>query len=408
MIDALKRASARRITAVLPYYGYARQDRKVQSRVPISAKLVADLLHGGGVDRVLALDLHAGQIQGFFNIPVDHLFAAPGGDDRLSREEGPARSGHRRAGRGRRGARARDRQAAQRGPGHHRQAPRRPERRAVAMHLIGDVKGTRRHRHRRHDRHRRARWCRRWSALEREGRPAHPGVRRPSGAVRPGHRAHQGLADRGGRRHELDPADRRQAPVVAGSRCSRSPRCWARRSGASTTRSLFRRCSRNSTRRGASHGDARTDDQATDGDRQGGREAPAPGGRGAGRPLRRSEGRDRHGRSEGRAADDPRPRGHRRSCSRLKFDGEAGNGARLAIIRELQFDPVTGAAAPRRPAGGLRGPRHHGARHRAAGGRGGRRSRAEGHPQPRALRARGVVRAHARFPSASTPTSARS
>src|SRR5262245_21573574 len=77
MIDALKRASAHRITAVLPYYGYARQDRKVQPRVPISAKLVADLLEAAGVDRLLALDLHAGQIQGFFNVPVDHLFAGP-------------------------------------------------------------------------------------------------------------------------------------------------------------------------------------------------------------------------------------------------------------------------------------------------------------------------------------------
>jgi ribose-phosphate pyrophosphokinase len=77
MIDAMKRASAHRITAVLSYYGYARQDRKVQPRVPISAKLVADLLEAAGVDRVLALDLHAGQIQGFFSVPVDHLFAAP-------------------------------------------------------------------------------------------------------------------------------------------------------------------------------------------------------------------------------------------------------------------------------------------------------------------------------------------
>ncbi len=77
MIDAFKRASAQRITAVLPYYGYARQDRKVQPRVPITAKLVADLLAAAGTHRVLALDLHAGQIQGFFNIPVDHLFAAP-------------------------------------------------------------------------------------------------------------------------------------------------------------------------------------------------------------------------------------------------------------------------------------------------------------------------------------------
>jgi ribose-phosphate pyrophosphokinase len=77
MIDAFKRASARRITVVLPYYGYARQDRKVQPRVPITAKLVADLLTVAGANRILTMDLHAGQIQGFFNIPVDHLFAAP-------------------------------------------------------------------------------------------------------------------------------------------------------------------------------------------------------------------------------------------------------------------------------------------------------------------------------------------
>ena len=77
MIDAFRRSSAARITAVIPYYGYARQDRKVQGRVPITAKLVADLLAAAGVHRVLALDLHAGQIQGFFNMPVDHLFAGP-------------------------------------------------------------------------------------------------------------------------------------------------------------------------------------------------------------------------------------------------------------------------------------------------------------------------------------------
>lgn len=75
MIDALKRASAGRITAVLPYYGYARQDRKDQPRVPISAKLVANLLTVAGANRVLTMDLHAGQIQGFFDIPLDHLFA---------------------------------------------------------------------------------------------------------------------------------------------------------------------------------------------------------------------------------------------------------------------------------------------------------------------------------------------
>jgi ribose-phosphate pyrophosphokinase len=77
MIDAFKRASAERITAVLPYYGYARQDRKDRPRMPISAKLVASLLERAGADRVLALDLHAAQIQGFFDIPVDHLFALP-------------------------------------------------------------------------------------------------------------------------------------------------------------------------------------------------------------------------------------------------------------------------------------------------------------------------------------------
>ena len=77
MIDALKRASAARITAVLPYYGYSRQDRKVQPRVPITSKLVADLITSAGANRVLTMDLHAGQIQGFFNIPVDNLFAAP-------------------------------------------------------------------------------------------------------------------------------------------------------------------------------------------------------------------------------------------------------------------------------------------------------------------------------------------
>jgi ribose-phosphate pyrophosphokinase len=77
IIDALRRASARRITAVIPYYGYARQDRKVGSRAPISAKLVANLITRAGADRVLTLDLHAGQIQGFFDIPTDNLFASP-------------------------------------------------------------------------------------------------------------------------------------------------------------------------------------------------------------------------------------------------------------------------------------------------------------------------------------------
>jgi ribose-phosphate pyrophosphokinase len=77
LLDAFKRASAKRVTAVIPYYGYARQDRKVAPRVPISAKLVADLLETAGASRVMTMELHAGQIQGFFNIPVDNLYANP-------------------------------------------------------------------------------------------------------------------------------------------------------------------------------------------------------------------------------------------------------------------------------------------------------------------------------------------
>src|SRR5689334_20314725 len=77
MVDAFRRSSASRITAVIPYYGYARQDRKDKPRVPISAKLVANLLGAAGINRVLTMDLHKAQIQGFFDIPVDHLFAAP-------------------------------------------------------------------------------------------------------------------------------------------------------------------------------------------------------------------------------------------------------------------------------------------------------------------------------------------
>src|SRR4030095_16639803 len=77
MTDALKRASAGSTTAVIPYYGYARQDRKLAPRTPITAKLVADLMSAGGCDRVVSMDLHAGQIQGFFNVPFDHLFALP-------------------------------------------------------------------------------------------------------------------------------------------------------------------------------------------------------------------------------------------------------------------------------------------------------------------------------------------
>ena len=89
MVDAFRRSSASRITAVLPYYGYARQDRKDKPRVPISAKLVANILSAAGTNRVLTMDLHKAQIQGFFDIPVDHLFAAPVIIDYLSRQDFP-------------------------------------------------------------------------------------------------------------------------------------------------------------------------------------------------------------------------------------------------------------------------------------------------------------------------------
>ena len=89
MVDAFRRSSASRITAVIPYYGYARQDRKDKPRVPISAKLVANILSASGVNRVLTMDLHKAQIQGFFDIPVDHLFAAPVIIDYLSRQDFP-------------------------------------------------------------------------------------------------------------------------------------------------------------------------------------------------------------------------------------------------------------------------------------------------------------------------------
>ncbi len=89
MVDCLRRASADRITAVIPYYGYARQDRKAEGRVPITAKLVADLIVAAGTSRVLTIDLHAAQIQGFFNIPVDHIYAAPVMMDHFRRLELP-------------------------------------------------------------------------------------------------------------------------------------------------------------------------------------------------------------------------------------------------------------------------------------------------------------------------------
>ena len=119
MMDALKRASAERITAVLPYYGYARQDRKDKPRVPISARLVAALLETAGADRILALDLHAAQIQGFFDVPVDHLFATPVMIDYFRTVNSPGSDGGF-AGCGRCGARPGVRQTVELAAGDHR------------------------------------------------------------------------------------------------------------------------------------------------------------------------------------------------------------------------------------------------------------------------------------------------
>ena len=140
-LDALRRASARRVTAVIPYFGYARQDRKSGPRTPISAKLVANLITEAGANRVLTMDLHAGQIQGFFDIPVDNLsaFATPlFSRDIQERYRGP-RHHDRLARRRRRGARAHHRDEARLGPRDHRQAPRARRR----------VRGDERHRRRR-------------------------------------------------------------------------------------------------------------------------------------------------------------------------------------------------------------------------------------------------------------------
>ena len=153
MIDALKRASAGSIIAVIPYFGYARQDRKSKPRTPITARLVADLITAAGVDRVVSIDLHAGQIQGFFNIPVDHLYAMPVLIDdlrmRFNHEAvivSPDAGGVERA-------RA-YLQAPGHQPGHHRQAAARAERQRGDEHHRRR-QGPRRDHRRRHDRHRR-------------------------------------------------------------------------------------------------------------------------------------------------------------------------------------------------------------------------------------------------------------
>ena len=142
MCDALKRASAAQsITAVIPYFGYARQDRKVAPRTPITAKLVADLLESAGATRVVSMDMHVAQIQGFFHIPSDHLFASPVFLEDIRRTSRHRRAGAGLAGRRRRGARARLLEAAQRArwPSSTSGAP--GPNVSEVMNLIGDVRG---------------------------------------------------------------------------------------------------------------------------------------------------------------------------------------------------------------------------------------------------------------------------
>ena len=241
MIDAFRRSSASRITAVIPYYGYARQDRKDKPRVPISAKLMANLITAAGANRVLTMDLHKAQIQGFFDIPVDHLFAAPVIIEHLRHARQPEPD-DRVAGRGRRRTRARVCEAARRRAGDHRQAAfgrrhggsdeRHRRRRRPDLHPAG-----RHHRHGGHDREGRRR------AQGQRGR-ARVRLRGARRAVGPGDRAPRSGADRPGDHHQHDPA-RRPSGRNAARRSSscRWRACSARRFGVFTRRLRSRRCS---------------------------------------------------------------------------------------------------------------------------------------------------------------------
>ena len=244
MIDSFKRASAERITAVMPYFGYARQDRKDEGRVPITAKLVANLITRAGADRVLTMDLHAAQIQGFFDIPVDHLYAAPVIDDYFKALDFERRRLRRRQ------SRRREHQAgagahgpARRAPGDHRQAPQQRRKDAAG------------------ERHRR-RTSKARVALIFDDMISTAGsicgaaeVMHQAGAKQIYLAATHGLLGRRGHRD-----DSQQAPIDEPdrhrhrSRCrpksdprkspsSASPRCWARPSNASTATSRSAGCS---------------------------------------------------------------------------------------------------------------------------------------------------------------------
>ena len=240
MVDAFRRSSAARITAVIPYYGYARQDRKDKPRVPISAKLVANLLSAAGTNRVLTMDLHKAQIQGFFDIPVDHLFAAPVIIEYLSRLNypkltivSPDAGGAERA---RAYAKRLDAELAiidkRRIGGRHGGSDERHRRRARAhLHPAG-----RHHRHRGND----SEGGRRAEGGRRRARARVRGARR---AVGPGDRPHRELAARSADRDQYDSAAARTGSSARRSSCCRWRGCSGRRFGVFTRRRRSLRCS---------------------------------------------------------------------------------------------------------------------------------------------------------------------
>ena len=285
MIDALKRASAGSIIAVIPYFGYARQDRKSKPRTPISARLVADLLTAAGVDRVLSIDLHAGQIQGFFNIPVDHLYAHAGADGR------PAR----RASRSEAVIVSPDAGGVERARAYSKRLgtslaiidKRRPAPNvSEVVNIIGDVKG------------RDAiivddmidtagTLCAAAQAVKAPGRARGLRLRQPRRALAAGHRAHHGLAAGGALITDTIPLrpDVRGVPEDQGlpSRAS-----WARPSNASTTATRSARCSSENARtpKEAVMDFAKVNVEVRTQYRQGRRAQGARRRQGSGRPLR--------------------------------------------------------------------------------------------------------------------------
>ena len=238
MIDAFRRSSAARITAVMPYYGYARQDRKDKPRVPISAKLVANVLSAAGTNRVLTMDLHKAQIQGFFDIPVDHLFAAPVIIDYLARLDSPNLT-----------LVAPDAGGAERARAYAKRLDaelavidkrRTDDGTAEVMNVIGDVEGPHLHhpgRHRRHGGHD----YEGGDGAQEQRRRARAGVRGARRAVGAGDRADREVADRQDDRDQHDPAVDGERRRAARSWCCRWRGCSGRRSRAFTRRRRSRR-----------------------------------------------------------------------------------------------------------------------------------------------------------------------